>query len=100
MDKGKLSSICVVIPAYNAEKTIANVVRGALKYVSLVIVADDGSTDNTARDGSEAGAEVIRISENRGKGHALKVLFRMAIERGFDSAINTSKYLLLNRSFC
>jgi len=87
MDRGKLFNICVVIPAYNAEKTIANVIRGALKYVPLVIVADDGSTDNTARNASEAGAEVIRMNENRGKGHALKVLFRMAIERGFDAAI-------------
>jgi glycosyltransferase involved in cell wall biosynthesis len=87
MDKGKSPNICVVIPGYNAEKTITNVVGGALKYVPLVIVADDGSTDDTARLGSEAGAEVVRINENRGKGNALRVLFSMAIERGFDAAI-------------
>ncbi|MBW1900654.1 MAG: glycosyltransferase family 2 protein [Deltaproteobacteria bacterium] len=88
MDTEKSSNICAVIPAYNAERTIGRVVRGARKYVPLVIVADDGSTDNTARNASEAGAEVIRINENRGKGNALRALFRMAIERGFDTAIS------------
>ncbi len=88
MDKDKPSSICVVIPAYNADKTIGHVVRGVQKYVPLVIVADDGSTDNTAGYAAAAGAEVIRSDKNRGKGHALKVLFRVAIERGFDAAIS------------
>ena len=82
------SKICVVIPAYNASKTIRHVVRGALKYVPTVIVADDGSIDNTAQIATEAGAEVIVIDRNRGKGHALKMLFQRTINEGYDVVIS------------
>ncbi|MBI4684648.1 MAG: glycosyltransferase family 2 protein [Nitrospirae bacterium] len=82
------SKLCVVIPAYNASKTIKSVVGGALKYVQKVIVADDGSTDNTASLASDAGAEVIVINKNKGKGNALKKLFQKAIEEGYKSVIS------------
>lgn len=81
------SQICVVIPAYNASKTIGDVVTGALKHVSHVIVADDGSSDGTAETARRAGADVITISRNRGKGYVLKMLFRKSIEDGFDAVI-------------
>jgi len=83
-----MDKICIIIPAYNAGNTIHQVVTGALKYVSNVIVADDGSEDNTAEAASLAGAEVIKIEPNRGKGHALKRLFQKAIEDGYDAAIS------------
>ena len=82
------SKICVIIPAYNASETIGQVVRGALKYVPLVIVADDGSTDHTSKFAAEAGGEVILIEKNRGKGHALKMLFQRAIDKGYDAVIS------------
>ena len=82
------SKICVVIPAYNASETIGHVVRGALKHVPFVMVADDGSTDDTAKFAAEAGAEIILVDKNRGKGHALEVLFQRAIEEGYDAAIS------------
>ena len=82
-----MSKICVVIPAYNASHTIKNVINGAFRYVSTVIVADDGSTDNTADIARQQGAEVISINPNRGKGNALKLLFNRAIEKGFDVAV-------------
>jgi glycosyltransferase involved in cell wall biosynthesis len=80
--------LCVVIPAYNASETIRQVIKGALKHVSLVIVADDASTDNTARLAAEAGAEVISIKKNQGKGHALKLLFKKAMDKGHDAVIS------------
>ncbi len=82
------SKICVVIPAYNAAETIQNVVSNAKKHVPLVMVADDCSVDETARLAAEAGAEVITIDKNRGKGHALKRLFQQAIDHGCDAAIS------------
>lgn len=82
------SKICVVIPAYNAAETIQNVVSKARKHVPLVMVADDCSVDGTARLAAEAGAEVITIDKNRGKGHALKRLFQRAIHHGCDAAIS------------
>jgi len=58
--------VSAVIPAYNEEETIAEVVEGALRYVDEVIVVDDGSLDKTAEKAHEAGARVVEMGENRG----------------------------------
>src|SRR4030067_776827 len=79
--------LCVVIPAYNAEDTVGDVVTGSKKYLQDVIVIDDGSVDNTAVAAEAAGAVVIRQSENLGKGDALKTGFRYAIEKNYDAVI-------------
>lgn len=81
------SKIYVAIPAYNASKTIGNVVSAALKHVSTVIVIDDGSTDNTAIVAFEAGAGIITLGKNKGKGNALKIFFQKAIQEKFDAVI-------------
>jgi len=78
---------CAVIPAYNAEDTVGDVVRGALRHLPSVIVADDGSSDGTARAAAEAGAYVIRIPRNRGKGNSLRALFAEAGRRGFSAVV-------------
>jgi len=78
---------CAIIPAYNAEKTVGHVVKGALALLAAVIVADDGSTDATAQVAEDAGALVIRVPVNRGKGHCLRLLFAEARKRGFDAVI-------------
>jgi glycosyltransferase involved in cell wall biosynthesis len=80
-------AVCGVIAAYNARQTIAEVVRGVRRHLDVVIVADDGCTDGTGKAAREAGAEVIRLGENRGKGHALRVLFAEARRRGFSAVI-------------
>jgi len=82
-----ISPTCVVVPAYNAEETVGPVVKGALAFLPTVIVADDGSTDATARVAEDAGALVIRVPENHGKGHCLRLLFAEARKRGFDAVI-------------
>jgi len=53
-------TVSAVIPAYNEEKTIEAVVKGALSHVDEVLVVDDGSTDTTARRAEEAGARVLK----------------------------------------
>jgi len=68
-----------LIPAYNEEGRIGAVVREAKKYVDLVIVADDGSADNTAKEAEEAGAAVIRHPQNMGKGAAVATLIKAAL---------------------
>ncbi len=82
------TNLCIIIPAYNAGETIHQVVTSALKHASRVIVVDDGSDDNTAEAASKANAEVIKIDRNRGKGHALKQLFKKAMEDGYDAVIS------------
>lgn len=66
--------VAAVIPAYNEETTIAEIVQ-VLKQcdeVSEIIVVDDGSEDHTAERAREAGARVIGHPCNMGKAHAMK----------------------------
>lgn len=67
-------SVSVLIPAYNEEKTIVEVIN-AVKNCSIVdeiIVIDDGSRDNTFKLAKDTGVKVIKTSKNLGKGGALK----------------------------
>jgi glycosyltransferase involved in cell wall biosynthesis len=65
--------IAVVIPAYQAEATVAAVVARTVRSVpgARVIVVDDGSTDGTGDVGRGRGATVLSHATNRGKGAAL-----------------------------
>lgn len=66
--------VTAIVPAYNEEKTIGNVLN-VLKEVSLVdeiIVVSDGSEDDTVNVAHSFDVQVIELSENRGKGGALK----------------------------
>lgn len=70
-----MPSVSIVLAAYNEAPTIAAVVRGALAIEpppSEVVVIDDGSRDATARLAAEAGARVVRLPQNQGKGAALR----------------------------
>ena len=68
----------VCIPAFNEEGAIGKLVRKTLSYVDSVVVCDDGSSDNTAKEAENSGAHIIVHDENRGKGSALKSLFEHA----------------------
>lgn len=72
MFMGKIK-IAAIIPAYNEEKTVGEVVRAAKSSDLLdeVIVASDGSKDKTAVRAKSAGAKVFEIKPNRGKGGAM-----------------------------
>ncbi len=75
-----------LIPAYNEEDAIENVVRCALKY-SDVLVVDDGSTDNTYDLAKNAGAEVIKHEKNMGKGAAIKSGLKNSLNVNYDVLI-------------
>ena len=76
--KNSNKSVSIVIPAYNEEATVAQVVSVARKltYVDEVIVVDDGSTDRTVEEAESAGATVISHLVNEGKGSAIKTGFK------------------------
>jgi glycosyltransferase involved in cell wall biosynthesis len=71
--------IVAVIPAFNEEKRVGNVIKKTKKYVDKVIVVDDGSKDKTAEVSKKAGAEIIRYEKNRGKGYAIRLGLKRAI---------------------
>ena len=74
-------TVCAIIPAFGEEQFIGGVVRGVLEHLDHVLVIDDHSPDQTAQVAREAGAEVIRHSENLGKGAAIKTGLGKAANR-------------------
>jgi len=66
--------VTAVIPAYNEERTVAQVVRAVIAspLVADVVVVNDGSRDATSLAAARAGARVIDLPENRGKGAAIQ----------------------------
>lgn len=81
--------ICVIIPTYNNEGTIADVVTRALAQCDDVIVVNDGCTDGTGEilDGLDCRPVVVELKRNCGKGAALRAGFKYALEQGFKYAI-------------
>lgn len=65
--------ITCIIPAYNEEKTIGNIIKCLrnIEYINDIIVVSDGSVDNTAGISRDMGARTIELENNRGKGAAL-----------------------------
>jgi len=76
--------VSVVIPAYNEEKTIGNVIKETIQIMDSlglpyeIIVVDDGSTDRTREVASRYKATVLSNGRNRGKGYALRKGFQHA----------------------
>jgi len=79
--------VIAVIPAYNAETTIAAVVRKILKKVGQCIVVDDGSSDKTGDEAIAAGAELIVHVSNRGKGAAVRTALNALRKKSYKYAI-------------
>lgn len=85
--------LVILIPAYNEEEAIGNVVStlpkalpGVSEIISLVI--NDGSKDGTAAAASAAGAMVVSHPRNRGLGNAFNTGLTKALELGADIMVN------------
>jgi glycosyltransferase involved in cell wall biosynthesis len=81
--------IVVVMPAYNAEKTLEQTYREIpLDIVDEVILVDDHSRDNTSELANSLGIHhVIRHDRNRGYGGNQKTCYTKALEIGADIVI-------------
>jgi len=65
--------VSLIIPAYNEEKTIGDVIYVAQNnpFVDEIVVVNDGSTDKTPLIAKKMGVNLINLGENKGKGYAL-----------------------------
>jgi len=79
--------ILIVVPAYNEEKMVGEVVKGLNEFNYEVVVVDDGSKDNTSQIAKNAGAVVLRHFINRGQGAALQTGFDYAKKVGADIVV-------------
>lgn len=84
-----MKNIAVVIPAFNASRTIGAVVARVAAYLPVenVLVVDDGSTDKTSFEAASLGARVLKHTTNRGKGAALRTGLDFALQASFDAVI-------------
>jgi glycosyltransferase involved in cell wall biosynthesis len=80
--------IIAVMPAYNAESTLAATLADVpVGSVDEVILVDDGSKDRTVQVAREMGLTVIEHPENRGYGGNQKTCYKHALERGADIVV-------------
>jgi glycosyltransferase involved in cell wall biosynthesis len=85
---GRRYKVIVVLPAYNAERTLAatlaDIPAGAIDDVVLV---DDGSSDGTVPLARQMGLTVIEHPHNRGYGGNQKTCYRYALDHGADIVV-------------
>jgi glycosyltransferase involved in cell wall biosynthesis len=82
-----VNRLLVVVPAWNEEMSVGDVVREVQATGLDVLVVDDGSRDHTGEVAASAGAAVVRLPINLGVGGALRCGFRYAVDHGYDVVV-------------
>ena len=79
-----IEPLVVIVPAYNAEPTLAKVVQGVRRTLpgAWIIGVNDGSTDASGQLLKKVADDTIDFQKNRGKGAALRAGFAAALEKG------------------
>ncbi|KAB1066573.1 DUF2062 domain-containing protein [Tamlana haliotis] len=81
-------SCCVIIPTYNNQKTLQQVIDGVLKQTHNIIVVNDGATDSTSSILKHyPEVHQIHFEQNKGKGQALRAGFKEALRLGYHYTI-------------
>jgi glycosyltransferase involved in cell wall biosynthesis len=84
----KKPRVIVVMPAYNAERTLEKTYRDLPKHiVSKVILVDDGSNDRTVEVAKKLGLKFIVHMQNRGYGSNQKTCYMEALSDGADIVV-------------
>ncbi|UCG44638.1 MAG: glycosyltransferase family 2 protein [Candidatus Bathyarchaeota archaeon] len=81
--------VLVTIPAYNEEKTVADVVKSTLELHPEfeIVVIDDGSEDATAQRARNAGADVVSLPFHCGGSVAIQTGYIVAAQQHYDYAV-------------
>jgi glycosyltransferase involved in cell wall biosynthesis len=77
-----MSSAVAIVCAHDEAATVAETVTALAAACDPIFVVDDGSTDATGSRARDAGARVVTLARNRGKGAALRRGIEEAIENG------------------
>lgn len=87
-EEQRAPKICVVMPAYNAEKTLEQTWRDLPEgWVDDIVVVDDASRDRTVEVARGLGLHVLVHPRNRGYGGNQKTCYREALARGADLVV-------------
>ena len=79
--------IAVVMPAYNAEKTLEKTVRELSDVVDIKILVDDSSKDQTAQLSKSLGVQTFIHDANYGYGRNQQTCYREALAAGADIVV-------------
>src|ERR1700748_1138706 len=79
--------IAVVMPAYNAEKTLEKPAREPPEIVDIKILVDDSSNDNPARLSESLGVQTFIHDSNYGYGRNQQTCYREALNAGADIVV-------------
>jgi glycosyltransferase involved in cell wall biosynthesis len=84
-----MNRIAVIIPAYNAGATIAELIERTSRFVGKedMVIIDDGSCDQTSEVAGLTGVVILRHETNKGKGEALKSGFGYVRNRDYQAVI-------------
>lgn len=75
------NKICAVIPFYNEEATIKEIINKTLNYADFVICIDDGSNDKSQKLLPVSDRVIVlRNDSNKGKGYSLRIGLKKSIE--------------------
>ena len=86
-----MSNAVAIIPCFNAGGRVRPVVEAVLRQVPSLIVVDDGSTDGSPATLEGLPLRMVRLPQNRGKGHALLAGLRAALEE-----VAVQRFILLD----
>jgi glycosyltransferase involved in cell wall biosynthesis len=84
---GRFDKICVLIPAYNAQKTLGSVLKKIEPFKIETVVVNDGSSDETKEVASEYGAQLLEHPLNLGKGAALRTGFQYILGKDYEVVV-------------
>ena len=80
------NNVAIIIPAFNEESSISNIIEKSLLYGDPIVV-DDGSTDQTKKIVINKGVEILSHNCNLGYDEALSTGLKYAFENGYEFAI-------------
>lgn len=79
---------CVLIPSYNEERAIGDIIRLLRRRNLIAYVVDDGSSDRTAEIAAQEGAVVVHHKVNKGKGASIREgVAHILKKRNFDTIL-------------